>query len=291
MFRAKTFLILTLPALAVAADFSGASALEFTKRVVGLGPRPSGSEANLKQQAYIESQVKLDGCTVTEDAFVAKTPKGEVAMKNIIAKFPGKSGRAIAITGHFDTKLYPGRNFVGANDGGSSTGFLLELARAIAKQPRADDVYVVFFDGEEAVREEWGGEDNTYGSRHLAERWRKDGTLAHIKALINVDMIGDNNLNIKKDPNSTPGLNQLVWNTAAELGYQRSFVNESLPMEDDHQPFLKYNVPAIDIIDFDYGPNHQYWHEDSDTIDKLSAQSLQIVGNVMVEVIRRLERQ
>jgi len=292
MFRAKTFLILTLTAVAaVAADFSGTSALEFTKSVVALGPRPSGSEANLKQQAYILSQVKLDGCTVSEDAFTAATPKGQVAMKNIIAKFPGKSGKAIVISGHFDTKFYPGRNFVGANDGGSSTGWLLELARALAKQPRIDDVYVVWLDGEEAVREEWGGEDNEYGSRHLAERWRMDGTLTRIKALINVDMIGDKNLTIKKDPNSTPRLNQLVWSTAAELGYQRNFVNESLPMEDDHEPFLKLRVPAIDVIDFDYGLNNRFWHEDTDTMDKLSAQSLEIVGKVMLEVIHRLERQ
>ncbi len=299
MFRAKTslipkiFLIVLLPALpAFAADFSGASALEFTKRVVAFGPRPSGSEANLKQQAYILSQVKLDGCTVSEDPFSAKTPKGEVAMKNIIAKFPGKSGRAIVISGHFDTKLYPaGRNFVGANDGGSSTGLLLELARALAKQPRTDDVYLVWLDGEEAVREEWAGEDNEYGSRHLADRWHKDGTLARIKALINVDMIGDKNLTIKKDPNSTPRLNQLVWSTAADLGYQKSFVNESLPMEDDHEPFLKLGVSAIDVIDFDYGLNNRFWHEDTDTIDKLSAQSLETVGKVVLEVIHRLERQ
>jgi Zn-dependent M28 family amino/carboxypeptidase len=212
-------------------------------------------------------------------------------MKNIIAKFPGKSGHAIVITGHFDTKNYPGRNFVGANDGGSSTGFLLEMGRVLAKEPRADDVYLVFFDGEEAVREEWEGEDNLYGSRHLAERWRKDGTITRIKALINVDMIGDKNLDMKRDPNSSPALNKLVWSTAAELGYQAYFLNANLPMEDDHQPFLKLRVPAIDLIDFNYGLDNRFWHEDTDTMDKLSAQSLEIVGTVVVEVIHRLERQ
>src|SRR5580698_10538003 len=156
MLRAKTFLVLTFAAaVANAANFSGASALQFTKRAVDFGPRPSGSAANQKLQAYILNELKLDGCTVSEDAFVAQTPRGAVPMKNIIAKFAGKSGQAIVITGHFDTKNYPGRNFVGANDGGSSTGFLLEMGRVLAKEPRTDDVYLVFFDGEEAVREEW----------------------------------------------------------------------------------------------------------------------------------------
>ncbi len=292
MLRAKTFLLLIFSVLfANAANFSGTSALEFTKRSVDFGPRASGSEANSKLQAYILNQLKLDGCTITEDAFVARTPKGSVPMKNIIAKFAGKSGRAIVITGHFDTKNYPGRKFVGANDGGSSTGFLLEMGRVLARQPRTDDVYLVFFDGEEAVREEWEGEDNLYGSRHLAEVWRKDGTLLRIKALINVDMIGDKNLDLKRDPDSSSRLNQLVWSTAAELGYQAYFVNDNLPMEDDHEPFLKLRVPAIDVIDFDYGLNNRFWHEDTDTMDKLSAQSLEIVGIVVVEVIHRLEMQ
>src|SRR6185295_13140739 len=136
------------------------------------------------------ANLKACGCQVAEDPFTAKTPKGDIAMKNIIAKFPGKSGKAIVITGHFDTKLFPGRKFVGANDGGSSTGLLLELARVLAHQPRNDDVYLVWFDGEEAVRTEWAGQDNLYGSRHLAELWSKNGTAAKIKGLINVDMIG-----------------------------------------------------------------------------------------------------
>lgn len=268
-----------------AASFSGASALEFTKHAVAFGPRPPGSDANHKLQAYILAQLKLDGCEIVEDAFTAKTPKGEIAMKNIIAKFPGKSGKAIAITGHFDTKLFPGRKFVGANDGGSSTGLLLEFARDLARQPRKDDVYLAFFDGEEAIREEWEGEDNLYGSRHLAARWQKDGTLARLKALINVDMIGDKSLNIKQESQSNRALTKLIWSTAAELGYQAYFVDESISEDDDHKPFLDLRVPAVDIINVDYPP----WHKDEDTLDKISAQSLEIVGTVVLEVIHRLE--
>jgi len=280
---------LLLPAtFAAAASFSGASAFEFTKKAVAFGPRPPGSDANHKLQAYILSEIRKDGCEVTEDTFTAPTPtNGDVAMKNIIARFPGKSGRAIVISGHYDTKLFPKRKFVGANDGGSSTGLLLEMARVLARQPRKDDVYLVWFDGEEAFREEWAGTDNLYGSRHLAEKWRHDKTLTRIKALINVDMIGDKSLDIKKETNSTPSLIKLVWSTASELGYQAYFLDEPYPTEDDHMPFLKLGVPSLDIIDFNYPP----WHTDDDTIDKISAQSLEIVGTVVAEVIHRLELQ
>ena len=211
MFRAQAFLIALLPALVSAAGVSGASALEFTRHAVAFGPRPSGSEAIHQLQAYILAQLKTCKCQVTEDAFTPQTPKGPIAMKNILAKFPGKSGKAVVITGHYDTKLFPGRKFVGASDGGSSAGLLLELARVLAGQPRTDDVYLVWLDGEEAVRTEWAGEDNLYGSRHLAEQWSKDGTAAKIKGLINVDMIGDKHLNIKQETERQRGLNRLVW--------------------------------------------------------------------------------
>ena len=287
MFRAQAFLILFLPVLASSASVSGASALEFTRRAVAFGPRPSGSEANHQLQAYILAQLKTCKCQVTEDPFTAQTPKGPIAMKNILAKFPGKSGKAEVITGHYDTKLFPGRKFVGASDGGSSTGLLLELARVLAGQPRTDDVYLVWLDGEEAVRIEWAGDDNLYGSRHLADRWSKDGTAAKIKGLINVDMIGDKHLNIKQELNSNARLRQLVWRSASELGYKAYFVDEQITIEDDHIPFLKAGIPALDLIDFDYEP----WHTDQDSMDKLSAQSLEIVGTVVLDAIQKLERQ
>jgi Zn-dependent M28 family amino/carboxypeptidase len=284
MFRAQILLILSA-VMASAADFSGASALNFTKAAVAFGPRPPGSEANRKLQAYIMGQLKTCACEVSDDAFTAETPIGSKMMRNIIAKFPGKSGRAIVITGHFDTKYFPKKRFVGANDGGASAGFLLEMARVLAHRPRTDDVYLVWFDGEEATREQWEGEDNLYGSRHLAARWRKDGTLARIKALINVDMIGDKNLNIRQELNSTASLRRLVWRTAAELGYQAYFVNDTISTDDDHMPFVKLGVTALDVIDLDYPA----WHTEDDTLDKVGAQSLEIVGTVILEVIHRLE--
>jgi glutaminyl-peptide cyclotransferase len=285
MFRAQISLILAAISC-LATDFSGASAFKYTQAAVDFGPRPSGSAANRQLQAYIRAQLRMLKCEITEDPFTAKTPKGDVAMTNIIARFPGKSGHAIALTGHFDTKLFPGRKFVGANDGGSSTGLLLELARVLSGAPRIDDVYVVFFDGEEAVGE-WSDTDSVYGSRHLAYKWKADGTLAKIKALINVDMIGDKSLDILLDENSTSSLRKLVWNVASELGYKAYFLNAPEKMEDDHMPFVKLGVPSLDLIDFDYDP----WHKDSDTMDKLSPKSLEIVGTVVLESVHRIERQ
>ena len=281
-------LVLGLTATAVAAGVSGASALEFTRRAVALGPRPPGSAADIALQNYIISELRKDGCEIIEDAFKAKTPQGMIAMKNIIAKFPGRgpAHRAIAITGHFDTKYFPGRKFVGASDGGSSTGLLLELARVLAHQPRIDDVYLAFFDGEEAFGE-WSDTDSLYGSRHLAARWRQDGTLQRLRALINVDMIGDKNLDIPRETNGNAALNKLVWGTAADLGYKAFFTDQQIGEDDDHMPFVRAGVPAIDLIDIDYPP----WHNDTDTMDKLSAQSLDIVGNVVFEAIHQLEIQ
>ena len=286
MFRAQAFLIAALAAVGSAAGFSGAAALEYTRQAVAFGPRPAGSEADKKLQAYILEQVRVSGAQVIEDAFTAKTLRGDIAMKNILVKFPGKSGKAIAITGHFDTKFFPGLNFVGAHDGGSSTGVLIELAKLLAGQPRTDDVYLVFFDGEEAFGE-WTDTDSLYGSRHLVERWRSDGTLRRIKALINVDMIGDKNLDIPLEMNSNAPLRQLVWKAAADLKYQSYFINQQINEDDDHMPFVKAGVPALDVIDADYPP----WHTDDDTMDKVSAQSLETVGTVMLEVIHRLELQ
>jgi glutaminyl-peptide cyclotransferase len=287
MHCAKALLILAACA-ASAADFSGTAALEFTRKAVAFGPRPPGSVANQKLQAYIESQLKTLRCQISFDAFTAETPAGRVAMRNIIAKFPGTSGRAVVVTGHFDSKPMPGRVFVGANDAGSSTGFLLELARVLNSTPHADDIFLVWFDGEEAYGE-WSDTNGIYGSRHLAEKWSRDGTLTRIKALINVDMIGDKDLGILQEGNSSPALLKLVWQTAHDLGYGKYFLDSGFATEDDHMPFLRKGVNALDLIDFDYGPNNEYWHTEKDTMDKISAHSLDVVGSVLLAVLRKLQ--
>jgi Zn-dependent M28 family amino/carboxypeptidase len=269
----------------MAADFSVASALDYTRRVVAFGPRPPGSPAIGKLQAYILAEARARGAAVEEDGFTAQTPVGSIAMKNLIARFPGTSGRAVVITGHYDTKHMPEIRFVGANDGGASAGFLLEMARALAGRKLTDSVWLVWFDGEEAFGK-WSATDGIYGSRHLAARWARDGTLKRVKALINVDMIGDRDLGILQEWNSAPGLRKLVWQAAADLGFQRHFLTSPAAIEDDHIPFLRQGVQALDLIDFDYPP----WHTAGDTMDKLSLNSFNVVGQVVLETLRRLER-
>ena len=267
-------------------SFSGTSALAFTRAVVSLGPRPVGSRPHAATEQYIESQIKLHKAELLIDVFTAKTPIGNLPMKNIIARFRGATGRAIVFSGHYDTKKQAG--FWGANDAGSSTGFLLEMLRVLATQKHPDDIYLVWFDGEEAFKE-WTAPDSLYGSRHLEEKWAADGTLSHIKALINVDMIGDKNLDITKDENSSKSLTKLVWDTARELGYAKYFLNDPSPIDDDHMPFVRAGVNAMDLIDLDFGPDNSYWHTSKDVMEKLSAHSLQVLGDVLLRVLKKLD--
>lgn len=268
--------------------FSGGTALAYTRHAVSFGERPSGSIANEKLRDWIAAEMKQTGAQVSLDSFSGRTPSGPVPMTNVVGKFPGTSGKALAFSGHFDTKKIAGVRFVGANDAGSSTGFLLEFARAVSKMKHRDDIYIVFFDGEEAVNE-WSDTDSCYGSRHLAAKWLADGTLSRLIALINVDMIGDKDLDILNDANSSTGLRDLVQRAAAKLGYAKYFRQDAGAIDDDHRPFAEVGVNVLDLIDFDYGPNQAYWHTAKDTMDRLSAQSLQIVGDVVLEVTKELD--
>jgi Zn-dependent M28 family amino/carboxypeptidase len=209
-------------------------------------------------------------------------------MTNIIVKFPGNSGKAVVLTGHYDTKNIAMTHFVGANDAGSSTGVLLELSKSFAHLKHSDDLYLVFFDGEEAV-EQWTDSDSRYGSQHLVSKWGADGTLSRIKALINIDMVGDKDLDVLNDENSSQSLRNMVFDVASQLGDGKYFLKQPAGIDDDHMPFVNAGVNAIDLIDFDFGPHNSYWHTAQDTMDKLSPHSLQIVGEVVVGVVKRLE--
>ena len=266
--------------------FSGAEALRLTGRAVAFGPRPDGSPAIARLRAWLRAQLANCGCELITDDFTALTPDGPLPMENIIAKFPGRSGRAIAVSGHYDTKKM--KDFVGANDGGSSTGFLLELAAALKGRPRQDDVYLVFFDGEEAVRE-WTDTDSVYGSRHLAQKWSADGTTKKLKALINVDMIGDRNFRLTWEMDSTDFLREMVWDIGDSLGYSTAFPRQGGPVSDDHIPFVDAGVPALDLIDFE--SQSSFWHTPQDTMDKLAARSFEITGKVVLLALERLENQ
>jgi glutaminyl-peptide cyclotransferase len=272
---------------AQAHEFSGARAMDYERKIVAFGPRPPGSAALRNLRAYVVAQLQLvHGCEVAQDSFTAHTPAGAIAMVNIIARFPGHSGRAVALTGHYDTKKMAGMRFVGADDGGSSTAFLLEMAETLAGMPHNDDIYLVWFDGEEAFGQ-WSDTDSLYGSRHLAERWAADSTLSRLKALINVDMIGGKDLHVMNEGNSSPKLRKLIWDTAEHSGYGKYFLTSESATEDDHTPFVKMGVNAVDLIDFDTSKK-TYWHTPEDTLDKLATHSFEVMGAVLTEVLKQL---
>jgi glutaminyl-peptide cyclotransferase len=264
------------------------SAYAATRHAVSFGERPSGSDAITRLRNWIVSELKPLGGDVSLDSFDGQTPKGPIPMVNIIVRYPGTSGRAVVVTGHYDTKRIAMTHFLGANDSGSSTGVLIELAKAFSHLKHQDDLYIVFFDGEEAVGQ-WTDADSRYGSQHLVSKWGSDGTLSRIKALINVDMVGDKDLDVLNDGNSSQTLRNAVFAVASRLGYTKYFLKEPAGIDDDHVPFVNAGVNAIDLIDFDYGPQNRYWHTGDDTMDKLSPHSLQVVGDVVLGVIASLE--
>lgn len=273
--------------------FDASRAYEHLKRLVEMGPRPVASEGIKKAQQYIETELKSYGLKVIPDSFEADTIRGKKPMKNIIGELAGKKTEVVLIAGHYDTKLQPG--FVGANDGGSSTAAVLEMARVLSNTKPEYTLWFVFFDGEEAFVD-WNadnGRDNTYGSRHMVKKMSAEGTIKRIKALILVDMIGDKNLDLLKDYESTPWMVDLIWTTARGLGYGKHFLNGEGGYSDDHIPFKQAGIPVIDIIDFNYGPDNSYWHTNEDTLDKVSAESLKIVGDVVIralpEIFKRLD--
>jgi Zn-dependent M28 family amino/carboxypeptidase len=284
-------LLLLFPLAAPAqSHFNGVKALDYARQFVAIGPRWPTSQNHLKAEAFLRAHFQHD--QLEEDAFTASTPIGPVPMRNFIVRFPGKKDGAIVLATHYETN-YPLRNinFVGANDGGSTTGLLLAIADQLrvktvhGKKLEGYSVWLVFFDGEEAFQS-WSDSDSTYGSKHLAARWGRDGTLGKIKAFLLADMIGDKDLDILRDTQSTGWLVDLVGKAAKKYGYERYFFKQESEIADDHLPFVKRGVPSIDIIDLNYGPNNSYHHTAKDTMDKISAHSLTIDGDVFLETIR-----
>jgi len=266
--------------------FDAAYAYDQVAKLVAFGPRPAGSDANRRQQQYLISQLKSYGCPVEEDDFHSQTPIGDVAMKDIVVKIPGASPDIVLFGTHYDTKTLA--NFVGADDGASSTALMLEIARVMCTRKNRLTLWIAFFDGEEAFNWDWVDPDNTYGSRELAAKMAIDGDLPHVKAMVLADMIGIYNLRIERDSTSTPWLTDLIWSTAARLGYGNVFVNETQSVDDDHDPFLKRGVAACDVIDL-IGAS-QIWHTTNDTLDKIDSRSLGITGHVFLESFSALEQ-
>ena len=260
-------------------NFSGEQAFAHVQHLVDLGPRPAGSEALEKSRLYIIEQLKSAGWTVARSEFSDQTPRGKVAFVNLIARFgtsEKKEAAQFLLCSHYDTKTFDTIRFVGANDGGSSTGLLIEMARVLALSPAlAAKIELLFFDGEEAF-ENFTASDGLYGSRHFAQELHDSGKAKSVRGGILFDMIGDKSLDVTLPPDSPADLTRNIFAAADALGQRAYFTYLDRGMTDDHTPLNEIGIPVIDLIDFDFPP----WHTAGDTLDKISAESLEIVGRV-----------
>ncbi len=283
-----------------AARFNGEAAFHLTQQYIDAAPkRWVGSPGHARAQQFIRQHFapEIAKGDFVEDSFSASTPAGLLPMTNFIVKYPGKRPGIIVIASHYETN-YPLRdiNFVGANDGGSTTALLIELGSYLRSHPPDGySVWLLLDDGEEAIRS-WSSSDSLYGTRHLAAKWAQDGTLGQIKAFLLADMIGDKDLNIDHDDNSTPWLLEMLKTAARDTGHSAYVFKNETAVEDDHLPFKQRGVPVLDIIDLDYGPPTRehpeggYHHTALDTMDKLSPRSLQIAGDLFLEMIRLINQ-
>lgn len=284
-----------------ASDFDGDRALEHVRKQVEFGPRPPGSAELEKTRGYIVDQLKSYGMNVTTDEFQATTPIGPRKMVNVTAELPGESSDVIILSSHYDTKYFKDVRFVGANDGGSSTGAILELARILAQKPKPSFTYwFVFFDGEESFCFGWDEcdnpnpadpgkplPDNTYGSRHYVARLIEKNEVKRVRAMILLDIIGYKNLKFGRPDLSTRWLMDVVWQTGRELGHGGQFTDSYEGVgDDDHAPFLRAGVDALDLIQLSTYP---HWHTKDDTLDKISAKSLKIVGDTIMVSLPKIE--
>lgn len=276
-------LLVAVAAPAQRPGVDGEAALRHVAQLVAIGPRPAGSPASARARAYVTGELRRLSIRSEVRAFEASTPHGRLRMANVVAMLPGRRPDVILLGGHYDTKWFDDIRFVGANDGGSSTALLLELARVLAARPREYTYWIVWFDGEEA-RQSWTARDSLYGSRQLAGDLGRQGRLP--RAVIVVDMIGDRELSIRRETASTPWLTDVIWASAARLGHGVHFLDHAMAVDDDHAPFLAAGVPAALLIDFDYPP----WHTAEDTLDKVSARSLALVGDVLLDALPAVER-
>jgi glutaminyl-peptide cyclotransferase len=291
----QILILLLLPAACVAQPhLDGARAYDYARQFVAIGPRWPTGPGHAKAEAFIRNHFQRTHDQLEEDTFTANTPIGPVSMRNFIVRYPGKKNGVIVLASHYETN-YPLRkiHFVGANDGAATTGLLMAIGDRLHAETRGGrkldgySIWLVFFDGEEAFNT-WSRSDSTYGSRHLAAKWGRDGVLSQIKAFILTDMVGDKDLDVQRETSSTGWLVALAGQAAHKLGYERYFFRQDMPVEDDHLAFLERGVPSIDLIDLDYGPGNSYHHTAQDTMDKVSARSLTIVGSVVMEMIRQI---
>jgi len=271
----------------------GARALEAVQDFVAIGPRVSGTEGARVAAEYLARKLREAGIESEIDIFEDETPEGPVTFRNVIGRIPGRGNKKVVLLSHFDTKAGIDPAFVGANDSGSSTGLLLELGRVLAAvQPRQFEIVLAFVDGEEC-RKRYSNHDGLHGSRRLVSRLKAAGEAERVLAVIVMDMIGDADLQVTLPRNGSAELISMAFSAAREEGARRSFRLLGADILDDHVPFLLAGIPAVDIIDFQYGSEprkNDYWHTPEDTMDKLSADSLRIVGRVVLRMLNALDK-
>jgi len=275
--------------------FNGERAMEHARKQLDFGPRPPDTPQLDKTRAYIVNELKSYGLAVSLDEFTADTPQGKKKMANIVAEITGETKKSILIASHYDTKFYKDMRFLGANDPASSVATLLEIGRVLGSLQEKPKVTVklVFFDGEEAFCEGWDDcsneqrPDNTYGSRHYASQLREKNEVENTGALILLDMMGYKKLELGRDPSSTRWLQDIIWATGRELGYKEVFLDREEGVGgDDHEPFLQAGVDAVDLIQL---TSYPYWHKADDTLDKISARSMKIVGDTVLASLLKIQ--
>lgn len=272
-------------------EFSGENAFAHAKAQVDFGPRPAGSDALAKTREYLIAALQKSGWQVQVQKFTDTTPKGPVTFYNLIARFPAEPGKPASdstqqaiVCSHYDSKLFDTIRFLGADDGASSTGALVELARVLALDPAlAQKIELVFFDGEEAVQI-WTETDSLYGSRYYARQLADAGRAKQFKFGILWDMIGKKDLSITMPQDSPQDLIKGIFDSADAVGQRKHFgYFDRGNLGDDHIPLNQRHIPTIDLIDF----NYDAWHTADDTLDKLSPESMQIVGQVTLYYLQK----
>ena len=292
------------PVVPGAVAFNGERAMDHVKKQMDIGPRIPGSPELARTRDYIIRSLKGSGLAVKTDEFIATTPLGMKKMVNLTAEIPGESQDVIIVASHYDSKFYKGMRFLGANDPGTSVGTLLELGRVLgASQQKPKLTYwLVFFDGEEALCEDWDQchnpnptdpknplPDNTYGSRRYVARLRENNDLSRVRALVLLDLMGSKNLELGRDTLSIRWLQDIVWQTGRELGYGKYFVDRPEGVGgDDHEPFLRAGIDSLDLIQL---TGYPYWHKADDTLDKVSGQSMKVVGDTVLASLPKIAEQ
>ncbi len=282
-----------------ASGVSGQHVLQLTAQFLQVAPkRFNGSPGHLAAEKFIKEHFAPEAArgNFVDDTFVANTPAGPQTMHNLLVKFPGKRDGIIVLASHYETN-YNLKNiqFFGANDGACTSALLIALGQYLRDHPPAGySVWLLFDDGEESVSGDWSNQsDQLYGTRHLAAKWSGDGTLAHLKAFVLADMIGWKQMKIDRETNSTPWLLEALAEAGKTTGHERYLAPDGMAIEDDHLPFKQRGVPVLDVIDYEYGTAQDpeaFHHHEGDTLDKLSAASLQVSADLFLELIRLINQ-